>query len=120
MSKKTVLIAENDGIISLDIKSLLKSNNYKSEIVRSSKGLLERYQKDKPDLIIADLFLGKTSNEEALRKINKIDSTPIIIISGSSKDLLENITKNLSPCKYITKPFEAEQLLKLIEEMTVK
>ena len=118
MSKKTVLIAENDGIISLDIKSLLKSNNYKPVIVRSVKDLRERYKSSKPDLIISDLFLGKESNEGTLREINSIDGTPIIIVSGSSKMQLEKVTKDLTPCVYITKPFESEELLLLIKEMT--
>ena len=118
MSKKTVLIAENDGIISLDIKSLLRSNNYKPVIVRSIKDLRERYKSSKPDLIISDLFLGKESNEGTLREINNIDGTPIIIVSGSSKTLLEKITKDLTPCAYVAKPFESEKLLLLIKEMT--
>ena len=118
MSKKTVLIAENDGIISLDIKSLLRSNNYKPVLVRSIKDLRERYKSSKPDLIISDLFLGKESNEGTLREINNIDGTPIIIVSGSSKTQLEKITKDLNPCAYVTKPFESEKLLFLIKEMT--
>ncbi len=118
MFKRTVLIAENDGIISLDIKSLLKRNNYKPVMVRSAKDLLEHYKSNKPDLIIADLFLGKESNEAVLKEINKVDNTPIIIISGSSKVLLEKIKKDLFPCDYLAKPFESEELLKLVKEMT--
>ncbi len=116
MQKRTVLIAENNGIISLDIKTLLESNNYKPVIVRSAKDLLIRYRRAKPDLIIADLNLGKESTEDALREINNIDSTPIIIVSGSTRSRLEQLSGNLSHCTYLPKPFDEMELLEVIKK----
>jgi len=116
MPKRTVLIVENDGIISLDIKTLLKSNNYEPIIVRSAKDLLNRYRKEKPDLIIADLNLGKESTEDALKEINNIDSTPIIIVSGSPRSRLVELTGNLSHSVYLPKPFDKMELLDLIKK----
>ncbi len=116
MSKRTVLLAENDGIISLDLKSLLKSNNSKPVLAKSAENLVVLYKSFQPDLVIADLSPGKNSNEEALKEIRRIDSTPIILLSGSSKNVLERLAKSLSPCTYLSKPFDKAELLVIIEK----
>lgn len=116
MAKRTVLIAENDGIILLDLKTMLKSNNYKPVIVKSTEELLDHYKSQKPDVIIADLFLNKSSSEDVLLEIDKIDSTPIILISGSPKSQLENISKKMSHCTFLSKPFDKSELLDLIRK----
>ncbi len=116
MSKRTVLIAENDGIISLDIKSILKSINCKSVVARTGKELLEHYRKDNPSLIIADLFLNKVSNEEILMQIRSDNSTPIIIVSGSARPIIEKIAATLSNCSYLQKPFDKGELLELVKK----
>ena len=87
MPNRTILIAEDDTIVSLDLKLFLKNNNYTIDAsVSTGENLIKRYKIQKPDLIIADLQLkGKISGLEAITEIRKLDNTPIIIISGSSK-----------------------------------
>jgi len=118
MLKRTVLIAENDGIISLDIKNILKSIDLKSVIAISEKELLERYKTENPDLIIADLFLSNISNEKILREISRNNGTPIIIITGSSKSKVEKIARTLPNCSYLQKPFDKAELLELVKRYT--
>ena len=113
MSKRTVLIAENDGIISLDIINILKSIHCKSVLARTEKELLEQYRKNTPALIIADLFLNKVSNEEVLKQIGNDNRTPIIIVSGSARSVVEKIAGSISNCTYLQKPFDKSELLAL-------
>lgn len=115
---KTVLIAESDGIISLDLQTLLRNKNYNPVLVKTGEELLEHYKANKPDLIIADLRLGKKSNKNILLEINNIDSTPIILISGSARSKVDNFVNLLSPCSYLAKPFDKADLVKLIEKYT--
>ena len=116
MAKRTILIAENDGIISLDLKTILRNNNYQPVIVKSHIELLDRCREKKPDLIIADLFFGKDSSEKTLIDINKNDSIPVILISGSSRSQLERVAKKMSPCDYLLKPFDKSELIDLISK----
>jgi DNA-binding NtrC family response regulator len=113
---KTVLIAENDGIISLDLQTLFKDKFYKPVIFKTGEDLLEYYRFNKADLIIADLMLGRKSDENILLEINNIDHTPVILISGSAKSKLDKFTKNLSLCSYLVKPFDKSELIKLIDK----
>jgi len=118
MQSKTVLIAEDQGIISLDLKLFLKANNINSIIVQNSQDLLEQHELIKPYLIIADLNIGgKIDGKEALTEVNKTYNTPIIIISGSSKSRVEKFTSTLKGCTYLLKPFDKSELLKLIQKI---
>lgn len=116
MLNKKVLIAEDDVIISLDLSRYLKNLDYESIIVRSGEDLIDQHKTMKPGLVISDLNLGgKIPVEEALQQINKRDQTPVIIISGASTSRIEKITKTLSPCSYLKKPFDNEELFELIK-----
>ena len=118
MSKKNILIAEDEAIVSLDLKMLLKNKGFIiSSNVSTSEDLINQYRLKKPDLIIADLLLkGKVSGLDAINEIRKIDSTPIIIISGSLKSRLKKIAVSISNCEALPKPFEQSDLLYLVDK----
>ncbi|HSD64771.1 MAG TPA: response regulator [Ignavibacteriaceae bacterium] len=117
MSKKIILIGENEGIISLDLRIFLEKNYFSSKIVRSGSELIKQYKVDKPDLIITDLNLpGKVTVEEALREINRLDSTPVIILSGFSKSKIEKFSNSLSHSSFLIKPYDKKELLVLIRK----
>jgi DNA-binding response OmpR family regulator len=116
MPKKTILIAEDEAIVSLDLKMLLKHKNFIiASIVSTGEDLIYNYKLKNPDLIIVDLKLqGKVSGLEAINEIRKIDSTPIIVLSGSLKSKLKKIAASISNCEILEKPFEQSDLLYLI------
>ncbi len=118
MSKISILIAEDEAIVSLDLKMLLKNKGFIiSSNVSTGEDLINQYRLKKPDLIIADLLLkGKVSGLDAINEIRKIDSTPIIIISGSLKSKLKKIAVSISNCEALPKPFEQSDLLYLVDK----
>jgi two-component system, response regulator PdtaR len=115
MSTKTILIAEDEKIVSLDLKMLLQNNNYiVSSSVSTGEDLILQNKLKRPDLIIADLGLkGKVSGIDAIKEIRKLDNTPIIIISGSLKSKLKKLAGTISNMEILTKPFEQSELLYL-------
>ncbi len=114
-----ILIGEDHGIISLDLKLLLERNNFYSFIARSGEDLIEQYKQKKPDLVIADFNLqGKVNGREALKEISKIDETPIIIITGTARKNVSDFAETIPNCSYLIKPFDNSKLLELIEEIT--
>lgn len=119
MLRKKILIAEDEAIVSLDLKMLLKHNNFVvSSTVSSGEDLIAQYNLKKPDLIIADLKLkGKISGLDAINEIRKINTTPVIIISGSLKSKLKKITGTISNCEVLAKPFEQSDLLYLANKL---
>ena len=113
MSNKTILIAEDETIVSLDLKMFLQHNNYRViDTVSTGEDLISSYKSKRPNLIITDLILkGKISGIDAINEIRKIDSTPIIIISGYLKPKLRNLVSTIPHCQILEKPFEQTDVL---------
>ena len=110
---KNILVAEDERIISLDLKMFLQKNNFiVCSVVSTCEDLIDQYRSKNPDLIIIDFNLkGKISCKDAIIEIRKIDSTQVIIISGSSISKVIKFAATISHCKYLEKPFDQIELL---------
>ncbi len=120
MSKKSILIAEDEAVVSLDLKMLLRHHNYLvASTVATGEDLIAEYKLKNPDLIIADLKLnGKISGIKAIKEIRKMNNTPIIIISGSFKSRLKRIADSIPNSEILEKPFEQSDLLYLANKLS--
>jgi CheY-like chemotaxis protein len=120
MSKKTILIAEDEAIVSLDLKMLLRNHDFiVASTVSTGEDLIAEYKLKNPDLIIADLKLnGKVSGIDAIKEIRKMGNTPIIIISGSFKSKLKKIAYSIPNSEILEKPFEQSDLLYLANKLS--
>jgi two-component system, response regulator PdtaR len=116
---RTILIAESELIISLDIKIFLERNNFLiTGIVSTTDDLIKKYKLHQPDLVITHLHLkGSITGEEAIKQICSLDSTPVIIISSSTIRKLKKISASLNQCWVIAKPFDGNELLKLVKKI---
>ncbi|HSD64668.1 MAG TPA: response regulator [Ignavibacteriaceae bacterium] len=114
--RKTVLVAEDEGVIALDLSIFLNLNNFDVVQVRTGKNLLLKYQEHNPSLIISDLKLIRVnlSLQTALMEINKHYGIPVIIISGESESEIKKIASSFSNCTYLIKPFDNNELLRMI------
>lgn len=110
MSK--ILIVEDDVSIHEVIKELLEKENYKTYNAYSGTEALLLLEKEKYDLILLDLMLPGVTGEEI---INKINDTPIIVLSAkiSPEDKVNCLLSGAND--YITKPFDRKELLARIE-----
>jgi two-component system, response regulator PdtaR len=110
----SILIAEDESIIVLDLKSLLKKSGYTNvSVVSDGEDLVKRAMIESPSLIISDVFLkGKLNGLKAADKIWEKNSVPFIFISGMEIDK-NNI--NLSNCEIVKKPFKGDEILKAVQ-----
>ena len=109
---KKILIIEDDESIHNAIEELLKENGYNTYNAYSGTEALLLLEKEKYDLILLDLMLPGIKGEEI---IEKVKDTPIIVLSAkiSSDDKVNCLLSGAND--YITKPFEAQELLARIE-----
>lgn len=118
MSKNnSILIAEDESIIALDVKSMLEKSGYTTvSFVRDGETLLSKIEEETPSLIIMDIFLnGKASGIETANKIWGRYNIPVVFISGMDTRHLE---KNLDFTRYefVKKPFKETELLKAVQK----
>lgn len=108
-----ILIIEDDTDINHLLSRILKKAGYEVTPAFSGTEAQLRLEKDVPDLILLDLMLPGVTGEEVIKYVREglHQNIPIIVISA--KTALENkvFTMTMGADDYITKPFEAEEVL---------
>ena len=109
-----VLIIDDEKDICFLISEILRDENFIAESALNSDEALKKFNDLKPDLIILDVWLGKSKLDglELLKEFKKNNSTiPIIIISGhGTVDMAVNAIKN-GAYDFLEKPFNSEKIL---------
>jgi len=122
MPKRNILIAEDEYITALDLKTLLTSQYpYNIEIISSGELVVERAKIKRFDLILMDIKLkGKLDGIDAAKMIRKERDIPIVYLSGNS-DLLESA--RLKKTKYegtLSKPISEYELIEIVNKVLSK
>ena len=113
--QNTLLIVEDDTLLSDMIKHLLLQNQYEVVAAYSGSEAILLIEKQNFDLILLDLMLPGLSGETVLEHIRKKVDTPIIGVSAKTDiDSKINLIKNGAD-DYLTKPFDNQELLVRIE-----
>lgn len=119
MSKKYILIVEDEKSLSEAYEIILKKEGYKVEAAYDGEQALEYTGKGDPDLIMLDLRMPKMSGIEFLRKYNAAKKHPgVKIIVFSNLDTQDEIDEafSLGAHKYMLKawasPKELAQFVK--------
>jgi len=117
MSKASILIAEDDRVDAMDIRSSLEKLGYiiagqadrGETAVRSAEEL-------HPDLVLMDIDLkGEMDGIEAAAQIRaRVDMPVILLMAFADQSTLER-ARQAEPSGYIFKPFEEHELLIAIE-----
>jgi DNA-binding response OmpR family regulator len=116
MSKKAILIIEDDNAVAEMIGEFLLQNDF--QVTRASDGL-EGVEKAAamPDLILLDLGLPKLSGLGVLKKLksdNNLSAIPIIVLTGQgdSKTIFEAM--DLGSYDFMIKPVKLQEMLDVI------
>lgn len=105
---KEIAIIDDDVYIGNMLEELLLREGYRVTRAYSGTEALMLLKSRRPDLVLLDLMLPGLSGEEVLPKIQNI---PVIILSAKT-DVQDKVSMLLGgAADYITKPFEARELL---------
>lgn len=112
----TILIVEDDQDIQEYISQLLIDNNYNVITAQNGAAALKLIKRTQPDLVLLDLGLPDISGESIVMQLHK-EYPDLRIIILTAKDSPENKVHglNLGADDYLTKPFNAEELLARIQ-----
>ena len=123
MSDKTVLIIDDEPDTRVYFSSILEDNGYKTIPAETGAEGIKRLNEQKPDLITLDVSMPEMSGVKFYRTIRANEewkSIPIIIITGVSddfKNFISSRSKVPPPEGYLSKPVEADDLLKMVGEL---
>ena len=115
-TKKSVLMVEDEAIVTEDIGAALKRFGYRvSAVVDTGAAAIEAVKKEKPDLIIMDIRLkGDIDGIETADRISET-STPVVYITGYGDKETIDRAKKTRPCAIVHKPFDDKDLYTAVE-----
>ncbi len=112
MSKKQILIADDDPSIRLLLKNFLESEGYDTTEAKSGGEVLRMLPELTPDLLIMDLRMPEWDGIEVMKKLGEQNlKVPVLLMTahGTSSSAIQAI--QLGAFDYITKPFELDDVL---------
>ena len=122
MKKKILLVVDDE--VSLLKTTLYRLNKSGYEAFGAADGQegLDMARAKRPDLILIDVFLPGMHGDEVakiLKKDPQLKGIPIVLISAV-EEALEEKARESGADDYLSKPFEAEVLLAMIEKHLTK
>ena len=116
MSKKKLLIVEDDENLGQILKEYLELKGFETCLARDGEEGLSEYNNGSFDLCILDIMMPRKDGFTLAREIRLLNkSIPIIFLTAKSlkEDTIEGF--KIGADDYVTKPFSMEELLLRIE-----
>lgn len=115
MSK--TLIIEDETIISFSYRLQLERMGF--DVIgtaRSSAEAEEIMARERPDLIIMDIYLkGEKNGLELAQELHANDPIPIIFLTASTKPEIIEAIHRLKNCQYLAKPINSDSLEDMLQ-----
>ena len=121
--REKILIIDDEPELVKAVQIRLETSGYEVEIAYDGQTGLKKAEEIKPDLILLDIIIPNVDGYEVCRELKdnpKTKNIPIIILSASHQKDLENKCKKLDVTKIISKPFETNDLLDIINQTLKK
>ncbi len=117
MSKKRILVIDDESVIRQAVQRILEHEGYYVATATSGHSALELVQSDNFNLVISDLKMPGMSGMEVLKSIKILQpNVPVIIITGyATVETAVDAIKN-GAFDYLAKPFNPAQVKELVEK----
>lgn len=118
MAEKKILIADFDKKNLENLTSLFISANLGVSIAIDGQEAFEKFESEKPDLLLLEPMLPKLHGFDIIKKIRKElgKSTPIVVLTGIYKGTRNKneALGSLGVSAFLEKPFDSEQLKAIV------
>ena len=96
-----ILIVEDDAGISDFIIPELEHEGYTTSLAVTGREALDKFESEKPDLILLDIMLPELNGLEVLRRIRAVSSVPVILETARGETIDKINGLNLGADDYI-------------------
>lgn len=120
-----IMVVEDDRDLANLTRLTLIKNGYDVSVFHEASQALEEAKNKKPDLILMDIMLPKVGGGEAVKRMKKnpqLANVPVVFLTGlisNEEGELEESGISIDGVNYKTlgKPYEIDQLLKLVKNI---
>lgn len=109
--REKILIIEDDEKISDLVKLYLEKDSFTVFQAVDGREGLEKFSKEKPDLIILDLMLPEIDGLTIAKSVRAKNSTPIIILTAKDEEIDKIVGLEIGADDYVSKPFSPKELV---------
>jgi len=108
----TVLVIEDDPAILRGLVDNLRYEGYQVLQAQDAETGRQLHLTGKPDLIVLDLMLPRTSGLDFCRRLRaSADHTPVLIVTARSEEADRVLGLDVGADDYVTKPFSVRELM---------
>ena|SRR3989344_3558873 len=118
--KKTVLIAEDDLDVRMNLKLFFESNGYCCLEAVDGAEAIEQVKHHKPDLIVLDVMMPRLNGYQVCKSLKENPATksiPVLMLTAKAEEADRFWGERVGADLYMTKPFDFEVLEKQIERL---
>ena len=120
MTRDKILIVEDSPTAMLQITTILQTKGYELMHAVDGEEALRKAVERMPQLIVLDVILPKKNGFQVCRQLKKTPDTQgikILLLTSKTQDSDRFWGMKQGADDYMTKPFEADDLIKKIDEL---
>ena len=110
MDNKILIVDDERNIVEL-IRLYLEREGYGTICAYDGEEALKLFKEHSPEMVILDIMLPKMDGWQVCKEIRKSSDTPIIMLTAKSDTFDKILGLELGADDYMTKPFEAKELV---------
>ena len=107
---KILVVDDERNIVEL-VRLYMEKEGFETICAYTGDDAIAKFRAEKPDLIVLDLMLPGTDGWQVCREIRKTSQVPIIMLTAKSETFDKVLGLELGADDYMTKPFEAKELI---------
>lgn len=111
---KLLIVDDNKQITSI-LEEYAKKEDYQTVIALDGVEAIEKFQLEKPDIILLDVMMPKKDGFTVCREIRRSSNVPIIMITARGEDYEKIMGLEIGADDYIVKPFSPGEVMARIK-----
>jgi len=126
-NSKTILLVDDDAIITKSLLTELSSKGYRVTIARDGPEAVDYLRFQRPDLILLDLLLPGNVLQSSLvwdgflflawlNCLARVGDIPVIVTTGVEPEKCRDLCLASGACAFFSKPLDHKGLLKTVQE----
>jgi DNA-binding response OmpR family regulator len=104
MANERILIADDNEDIREFVSAALREDGYQVVDCKDGKSALEKFETEKPAVVILDVSMGQPDGLEVCREIRKTSDVPIIMLTNRGEESDEAMCLAVGADDFISKP----------------
>lgn len=110
-----ILIVDDDKNICELLRLYIEKEGYAAALAHDGREALQKFETEKPDLIILDVMMPELDGWQVCREIRKNSDIPIIMLTAKGETFDKVLGLELGADDYVTKPFDSKEIVARIK-----